>query len=61
VLTLRAIGKIRRGEWTGPEAAAHFDQVGRIHGLRETDHYDPRAGGHADRAGSGGEAVGGLK
>jgi hypothetical protein len=27
VLTLRAIGKIRRSEWTGPEAAAHFDQV----------------------------------
>ena len=26
VPTLRAIGKIRRGEWTGPEAAAHFDQ-----------------------------------
>ena len=25
VLTLRAIGKVRRGEWTGPEAAAHFD------------------------------------
>ena len=35
VLTLRAIGKIRRGEWTGPEAAAHFDSVARTHGLRE--------------------------
>jgi hypothetical protein len=32
----------RRGEWTGPEAAAHFDQVARTHGLRETGHYDPR-------------------
>jgi hypothetical protein len=42
VLTLRAIGKIRRGEWTGPEAAAHFDRVARTHGLRETGHYDPR-------------------
>ena len=42
VLTLRAIGKIRRGEWTGPEAAVHFDPVARTHGLRETGHYDPR-------------------
>jgi hypothetical protein len=42
VPTLRAIGKIRRGEWTGPEAAAHFDPVARTHGLRETGHYDPR-------------------
>ena len=42
VLTLRAIGKIRRGEWTGPEAAVHFDLVARTHGLRETGHYDPR-------------------
>ena len=42
VLTLRAIGQIRRGEWTGPEAAAHFDQLARTHGLRETGHYDPR-------------------
>ena len=37
-----ADGQIRRGEWTGPEAAAHFDQVARTHGLGETGHYDPR-------------------
>ena len=49
VLTLRAIGKIRRGAWTGPEAAAHFDQVARTHGLRETGHYDPRLVDMADR------------
>jgi hypothetical protein len=42
VLTLRVIGKIGRGEWTGPEAAAHFDQVARTHRLRETGHYDPK-------------------
>jgi hypothetical protein len=42
VLPLRAIGQIRRGEWTGPEAAAHVDQVARSHGLRETGHCDPK-------------------
>jgi len=41
VPTLRAIGKIRRGEWDRP-GAAHFDQVARTHGLRETGRYDPR-------------------
>jgi hypothetical protein len=41
VLNLRAIGQIRRGGWTGLEAAA-LDQVVRTHGLRETGHYDPR-------------------
>jgi hypothetical protein len=36
VLTLRAIDKIRRGEWTGPDAARHFEQVALTHRLRET-------------------------
>jgi hypothetical protein len=42
VLALRAIDKIRRGEWTGPEAAAHFERVARTDRLRETGHYDPK-------------------
>jgi hypothetical protein len=40
VLALRVIDKIRRGEWTGPEAAAHFDRVAHAHGLRKTGVYD---------------------
>jgi hypothetical protein len=42
VLTLRASDKITRGEWIVPEAAAHFEQMARTHGLRETAHYDPK-------------------
>jgi hypothetical protein len=42
VLTLRTIEKVKAGKVTGPEAAAHFEQVARTHGLRETGHYDPR-------------------
>jgi hypothetical protein len=42
VLTLRTIEKVKAGKVTGPEAAAHFEQVARAHGLRETGHYDPR-------------------
>jgi hypothetical protein len=42
VLALRAIDKIRRGEWTGPEAAAHFERVARTDRLRETGHYAPK-------------------
>ena len=42
VLALRAIDKIIRGEWNGPEAAAQFEQVARSHRLRETGRYDPK-------------------
>ena len=42
VLTLRAIDRIRLGDGTGPEAAAHFEQVARKHRLRETGTYDPK-------------------
>ena len=42
MLTLRTIEKVKAGKVTGPEAAAHFEQVARTHGLRETGHYDPR-------------------
>src|SRR5262245_38354003 len=56
VLTLRVIKKIRAGKLTATEAAAHFEQVARAHGLRETGHYDPPAvGGHADFEGAGGQ------
>jgi hypothetical protein len=40
VLTLRAIDKVRRGELTGPETAAHFDRLAHAHGLRKTGAYD---------------------
>jgi len=42
VLTLRAIEKIRAGRMTASEAARHFEQMARTHGLRETAHYDPK-------------------
>ena len=42
VLTLRAIEKIRARRMTALEAARHFEQMARTHGLRETAHYDPK-------------------
>ena len=42
VLTLRTIEKIRAGRITASEAARHFEQMARTHGLRETAHYDPK-------------------
>ena len=42
LLTLRTIEKIKDGQMTGVEAAAHFERVARTHRLRETGHYDPK-------------------
>jgi hypothetical protein len=39
---LIAIEKIKNGQMTGVEAAAHFERVVGTHRLRETGHYDPK-------------------
>jgi hypothetical protein len=42
VLALRAIERIKLGEITADETAAHFESAARTHRLRETGAYDPR-------------------
>jgi hypothetical protein len=37
-----AIEKIKNGQMTGVEAAAHFERVAGTHRLRETGHYAPK-------------------